>query len=90
MRSCLIEMAFIDNIDDSKILVQKQDELALAISKGICKYLGFEYKPVEIDPNIFYRVVCGSFNNKAYAEERMAELKVLGYSDVFIETYTKQ
>ncbi len=90
MRACLIEMAFIDNVDDSKILVQRQDDLALAITKGICKYLGFEYTPVTTDPNTFYRVICGSFNNKSYAEERMAELKALGYNDVFIDVYTKE
>lgn len=53
MRACLIEMAFIDNVDDSKILVQKQDDLALAITKGICKYLGFEYAPVTTNFNTF-------------------------------------
>lgn len=90
MRACLIEMAFIDNVEDSKILLQKQDDLALAITKGICKYLGFEYTPVPIDPNTFYRVVCGSFNSKSYAEQRMDELKELGYSDVFIDVYVKK
>ncbi|MGL4912274.1 MAG: N-acetylmuramoyl-L-alanine amidase family protein, partial [Romboutsia sp.] len=39
MRSCLISLAFIDNLDDSKILTQRQDELALGIAKGICKFL---------------------------------------------------
>lgn len=90
MRACLIEMAFIDNVEDSKILLQRQDDLALAITKGICKYLGFEYTPITIDPNTFYRVVCGSFNNKSYAEQRMDELKALGYKDVFIDVYTKE
>ena len=89
MRACLIEMAFIDNVDDSKILVQKQDDLALAITKGICKYLGFEYTPVATDLNTFYRVICGSFNNKSYADQRINELKSLGYNDVFIDVYTK-
>lgn len=44
MRAALIEMAFIDNVDDSKILTQKQDDLALGIAKGICKYLNIQYK----------------------------------------------
>lgn len=51
MRACLIELAFIDNIEDSKILLQKQDELAEAIAKGICKYLGVEYKFIEDNDN---------------------------------------
>lgn len=100
MRACLIELAFIDNIEDSKILLQKQDELAEAIAKGICKYLGVEYKFIEqsdntedipvIDENTFYRVVCGSFNNRVYAEERLEQLKELGIEDSFIVIYNKE
>jgi N-acetylmuramoyl-L-alanine amidase len=82
-------MAFIDNVDDSKILIQRQDDLALAITKGICKYLGFEYTPVTTDSDTFYRVICGSFNNNSSAEQRINELKSLGYNDVFIDVYTK-
>lgn len=100
MRACLIELAFIDNVEDSKILLQKQDELAQAIAKGICKYLGLEYKFIEdsdntedipvIDKNTFYRVICGSFNNRVYAEERLEKLKELGMEDCFIDIYKKE
>ncbi|MGL5348935.1 MAG: N-acetylmuramoyl-L-alanine amidase [Peptostreptococcaceae bacterium] len=100
MRASLIEMAFIDNVDDSKILTQRQDDLALGIAKGICKYLKIEYKPDEgnggvttppvVDSNTYYRVVSGSFNNRLNAEEREEELKSLGYSDTFIVIYKKE
>ena len=42
------------------------------------------------DSNIFYRVVCGSFNNRVYAEERLEELKKLGIEDSFIDIYKKE
>lgn len=96
MRACLVESAFIDNVDDYKILTEKQDELALGMAKGVCKYLKIEYRPSTPDPEpqppvvdskTFYRVVCGSFNNKVYAEERLEELKALGYNDAFITAY---
>lgn len=100
MRSCLIELAFIDNVEDAKILIEKQDELAEAIAKGICKHLGIEYKTdnkdnnTEIPPvnntDTFYRVVCGSFSNRVYAEERIEELKKLGIDDAFITVYKKE
>ena len=100
MRSCLIELAFIDNIDDAKILAEKQDQLAKHIAKGICKYLGIEYKSDNEDKNTeipkinntdtFYRVVCGSFSNRVYAEEKIEELKKLGINDAFIAVYKKE
>ena len=100
MRTCLIELAFIDNIDDAKILLENQDELAEAIAKGICKYFGIEYKTNNKDNNdeippvdntdTFYSVVCGSFSNIVYAEERIEELKKLGINDAFITVYKKE
>jgi N-acetylmuramoyl-L-alanine amidase len=43
MPSALVELAFITNIDDSKILKDKQEELALAVARGILNYLGVKY-----------------------------------------------
>lgn len=99
MRACLVETGFIDNTDDYKILIEKQDEISLGIAKGICKYLKIDYKPTTTTPDVnppivdsstFYRVVCGSFNNKIFAEERLEELKALGFSDAFITAYKKE
>ncbi|MDK2562408.1 N-acetylmuramoyl-L-alanine amidase [Romboutsia sedimentorum] len=100
MRACLVELGFIDNKADAKFLTQNQDALALGIAKGICRYLNVEYKPASsstenpkppvTDSETFYRVVCGSYNNKVYAEEKVEELKDLGMKDVFIVGYKKQ
>lgn len=51
MPSALVELAFITNIDDSKILKDKQVELALTVAKGILNYLGIKYieKTKELD-----------------------------------------
>ena len=45
--------------------------------------------PVE-NSNTFYRVVCGSFNNRIYAEEMVESLKSKGYNDVFIDVFVKR
>ena len=95
MRSCLVEIGFIDNIDDYKIIREKENEIALGIAKGICKHLEVEYKkeetkPPVVDSETFYRVVCGSFNNRVYAEERIEELKEAGFNDAFIDAYKKE
>ncbi len=89
MRATLVELGFIDNTEDAKILVNKQYELALAISKGICEYLDIDFFIEVIDPNVFYRVVCGSFNSKISATQRINELESLGY-DAFIDVYYKE
>ena len=41
--SVLVELGFIGNATDAKILKDLQPELALAISKGILSYLGIKY-----------------------------------------------
>ncbi|WP_333638226.1 N-acetylmuramoyl-L-alanine amidase [Tissierella praeacuta] len=43
MPSALVELAFITNVEDSKILRDKQDELAVSVAKGILNYLGTRY-----------------------------------------------
>ncbi|MGL5316304.1 MAG: N-acetylmuramoyl-L-alanine amidase [Peptostreptococcaceae bacterium] len=101
MRASLIELAFIDNTEDAKILTTKQDSLALGVAKGICKYFNIEYKsdtgsnegstnPPVTDSNTYYRVVSGSFNNRVNAEERIEELKEKGFTDSFIVIYQKE
>lgn len=102
MRSCLVELAFIDNELDAKLLREDQDKFALAIAKGVCKYVGVEFKPESSNQNekpiippvedstVFYRVICGSFNNRVYAEEMIEILKANGYKDIFIDIFNKK
>lgn len=51
MSACLVEMAFISNERDSQLLRTKQEEYAIAISKGVLDYLGMVWKDeVDIPP----------------------------------------
>lgn len=51
MPATLVELGFITNPEDIEILTNKQDELALAVAKGILAYLGIEYKQISVsDP----------------------------------------
>lgn len=44
MDACLVEMAFISNERDAQLLRNKQEEYAIAITKGILSYFGLAWK----------------------------------------------
>lgn len=96
MPSILIEYAFYSNLSDLKILKNNQDELCEATVKAVCKYFGITYKaPIISTPKpstekeIWYRAVCGSFKDKAKAEERVKELTSKGFDGCFIVAFEK-
>lgn len=96
MPAILCECGFMDNKDEAKLL--KSDSYrqlcAKAICKGICTYFKVTYKDKDennkedIDKNIFYRVVTGSFLNKDLASVEMNNLKKIGL-DAFLATFDK-
>lgn len=43
MDAALVEMAFIDNANDAKLLANKQSEFAEALTKGLLRYLGIAW-----------------------------------------------
>lgn len=87
MPAALVETAFITNKEDVQLLKNKQDEFAIAITKGILKYLGIKYiskiNPEKND-NALYKVQVGAFRSKKNAEKLSKELKKKGY-DNFIK-----
>ena len=92
----LIEYGFYSNKDDLKILKNNQSDLVEATLKGICKYFNIKYQEpkketVKSDStasNTYYRVVAGSYTNKANADKLAIELKNKGYA-AFIDIYKK-
>lgn len=87
----LIELAFISNSSDAKILKEKQNDFAEAILKGILKYFNINYqenntKPLEpnVEPQKLYRVCVGSFRVLENANKLKSELINKGYKDAFI------
>ena len=80
--SCLIEVCFVDSkADTDKYLANKNKVgklIAEAINRGEIK-----------EEEIFYRVVAGSYTNKANAENQLKVLKEKGISNAFIDVYKK-
>lgn len=91
-RACLIELAFISNQQDSLLLKNKQDEFALAIAKGICKYFKVEFKEssskteTTTQNKVIYRVCVGSYSNKDNALKCAEEAKKKGFP-AFVAVY---
>lgn len=88
--SIIVEGCFVDSNDrfiaDTEA---EQKAFGVAYAKGILKYFGIPYKPVQAPVasntgTTMYRVVTGSFKDKANAEKRVRELKAKGF-DSFIE-----
>ena len=94
MPSILVEYGFYSNKDDLKILKNNQNELVEATLKGICKYFNIKYQEPKKETtktessNTYYRVVAGSYTNRANADKLVAELKNKGYN-AFIDIYKK-
>ena len=71
---------------------------AQAIAKGVCKHTGVTYvsnttgtnTPATSKDEVYWRVVCGSFKNKATAEKRRKELESKGFDGVFLTQYVKE
>lgn len=93
MPACLVELAFIDNVEDSKLLREKQEQFAVAITKGILSYFGQSYKEEVVNTptttNTYFRVVAGSFKDRDMAVKRQEELKAKGFNDTFLVAYTE-
>ena len=88
MAAVLLELGFLDNIEDANLLKNKQDEFAVEIAKGILKYLNLEYIEDGITDNIYYRVICGSYKDRLNAETHQKKLKEAGF-DSFLEVFKK-
>lgn len=89
MSAALIELGFITNAEDIKLLENKQDEFATAIAKGICKFLGVEYKgapttsPTSSNDNVLYRICATAVTGASKADKEVEKLKGLGYKDAY-------
>lgn len=92
MPSILVEYSFYSNKEDLKILKNNKAELVEATLKGLCKYFGISYKPVQNKPvevpinnNKLYKVQIGAYKNKTYAEDRVKEAKSKGIEACIVE-----
>lgn len=88
MPSALVELGFIDNQQDNAILLNKQNELGVAVAKGILKQLGIAYKPPVVNPpsntTKYYRVSIGAYKEYDNAIARRDEAIKAGFTDAYL------
>lgn len=86
----ILEVGFIDTSDLGKIQANI-NKIGFYVAQYVAKLCGVNLEqPVPPKPpvdDVYYRVVCGSFKDKANAEARKNELISKGYPDTFIDTY---
>ena len=84
----LIEYLFISNPADAAILRNTQNITAMAkgTAMGIAQALRLSEKIPQppIDPNLFWRVVVGSYNDPVTAARVVDEAKAKGFKDAFL------
>lgn len=80
----LVEMAFISNPQDRTLLIDKGEQFAIAICKGVLNYYEMQYKNETVDPGEqkYYRVQVGAFTEKKNADGLAADLRTKGYAAV--------
>lgn len=95
MPAMIVETFFVDSVKDVNIFNKLTwDRLARAIANGIDRSIPLETpapKPAPVVPEGtegFYRVITGSYKNKANAEKQVEELKGKGVNS-FIAYYEK-
>lgn len=87
----LIEVGFIHNKDDNEVWDKQFEKLAQTTARGLLKQVGKTLK-VPQEPSIgegFFRVICGSFKERQFANQMQEKLKSLGI-DSFLEYKNKR
>lgn len=81
----IVECAFVDNAKDIQIIdtAAEQKRMGIALAKGILKTLGIVYNEPE-DSTTIYRVQVGAFQNRAYAEAMLVDVRAAGFSNAYI------
>ncbi len=89
MKAMIVEVCFVDSAEDAAIYNRVgYDAVGKAIAEGIVNQTVPAPAPAPSGSSGYYRVVCGSFQNRNEAVERQNALKKAGF-DSFLAYYEK-
>lgn len=78
MPASLIEIAFHDNPEDAKWIMENMEDIGIGIARGILDYFGIKYEQKEVTETL-YRVMAGSYRFKDNAKNQVEKLKAKGF-----------
>ncbi len=83
----LVECGFMDNKDEAKLMLDENYQLkcAVAIAKGICKFLGVDYISAEDKNDELYFVQIGAYKLQQNAYVQLEKAQRAGFKDAFIK-----
>lgn len=88
-KTAYIEVAFHDNEEEARWIIDSTEAIAEAICKGVCKYYAVPYvlpadeEPEE--PDVLYKVQVGAYSKKSGAETMQKKLKADGYAAMIVK-----
>lgn len=86
----LIETCFVDSKADTDIYKKDKDKVAKAIAEGILnKSISKPSSTSNVTAETYYRVVAGSYKDRANADKQIKLLESKGIKDCFIDVYKK-
>ena len=84
-----IEVAFHDNAEEARWIIDSTEAIAEAICKGVCKHYAVKYVPPvdeePEEPNVLYKVQVGAYGQKSNAEAMQKKLKADGYDAMIVK-----
>lgn len=85
-----IEVAFHDNSEEARWIIDSTEAIAESICKGVCKHYAVKYvEPVTEEPKkpgVLYKVQVGAYSKKAGAEKMLADLRAAGFGGIIVKT----
>lgn len=92
MNSILIELPFISNPIEEKLLASDEfrTKCAISIARGILSHLNIEYKEEKQEKENYWRVVVASNKDIEESRKLVQKLQSEGYTNAFIVKYEKE
>ena len=89
-----VEVGFHDNPMEAQWIIDHTEEIAEAITKGVCNFFGVTYlfpatpatPPATVSGHTVYRVQVGAFGVRTNAESLRDKLKAAGYDAFIVES----